>query len=64
MIHVVDGFCSLQYAVLSKNPSAQSSCSVLFDRWILAHGPPKEAPADGGPESRIPRQVSMFVSIG
>ena len=50
--HVVDGFCSLQYAILSKNPSSQTSCSVLFDRWVMVHGPMKKLSVDGGPEFR------------
>lgn len=50
--HIVDGFCALQYAILSKNPSSQTSCDLLFERWILVHGPMKELSVDGGPEFR------------
>ena len=50
--HIVDGFCALQYALLSKNPSSASSCDLLFDKWILTHGPMKEISVDGGPEFR------------
>lgn len=50
--HVVDGFCSLQYAILSNNPSSHVSCDLLFDRWILMHGPMKKLTVDGGPEFR------------
>ena len=50
--HLVDGFCTLQYAVLSKNPSSSTSCDLLFDKWILTHGPMKELTVDGGPEFR------------
>ena len=47
--HIVDGFCSLQYAMLSKNPSSQTSCSVLLDHdsW-----PTKRT--FGGRRTRVP----------
>ena len=50
--HIVDGFCTLQYAVFSKNPSSGVSCDLLFDKWILIHGPMKKLTVDGGPEFR------------
>ena len=50
--HLVDGFCGLQYGVLSKNPSSATSCDLLFDKWILVRGPMKELTVDGGPEYR------------
>ena len=50
--HLVDGFCSLQYAILSKNPSSQTSAELLFERWILIHGPMNQLTVDGGPEFR------------
>lgn len=60
--HVVDGFCSLQYAILSKNPSSQVSTSLLFDRWVMVHGPMKELSVDGGPEFRgqFPHLCQMY----
>eukprot|EP00438_Fugacium_kawagutii_P006229 Skav208378 [mRNA] locus=scaffold3508:51885:54965:+ [translate_table: standard] len=48
--HVVDGFCSLQYAIASKNPCSDTSCELLFERWILVHGPMDMLFVDGGPE--------------
>ena len=50
--HLVDGFCALQTAILSKNPSSQTSVDLLFDRWIIVYGPMKELTVDGGPEFR------------
>ena len=60
--HLVDGFCSLQYAVLSKNPSSQVSSDLLFDRWILIHGPMQRLTVDGGPEycGQFPHLCALY----
>ena len=50
--HMLDGFCSLQYGICSKNPSSTVSAELLFDRWIMHHGPPAELCVDGGSEFR------------
>ena len=48
--HIVDGFCSLQYAIVSKNPCSNTSSELVFERWILVHGPMETLYVDGGPE--------------
>lgn len=50
--HMLDGFCTLQYAVCSKNPSSNVSAELLFDRLIMCHGPPADLCVDGGSEFR------------
>ena len=50
--HILDGFCSLQYGICSKNPSSAVSAELLFERWIMCHGPPAEVAVDGGSEFR------------
>ena len=50
--HLVDAFCSLHTALLSKNPAAKHSCELLFERWALVYGPMKKLSVDGGPEFR------------
>ena len=50
--HIIDGFCTLQYAIVSKNPNSTSSTELLFERWILTHGPMDSLLVDGGPEFR------------
>ena len=42
MTHLVDGFCSLQTAILSRNPSSAVSSEMLFERWVLIYGPMKK----------------------
>lgn len=49
--HLVDGFCTRQYAQLSKNPASKHSCDLLFDKWITVHGPVSKLSVDGGPSS-------------
>lgn len=49
--HIVDGFCTLHYGILSNTPNSQCSCELLFDRWIPVHGPMEQAVVDGGPSS-------------
>ena len=48
--HIADGFCSLQYAIVSKNPCSNTSSELVFERWILVHGPMETLYVDGGPE--------------
>ena len=50
--HIIDGFCTLQYGIVSKNPNSASSTELLFERWILTHGPMDMVLVDGGSEFR------------
>ena len=50
--NLLDGFCTLQYAIVSKNPSSSTSAELLFERWILSHGPMERLLVDGGTEFR------------
>lgn len=50
--HIADGFCALQYGIVSKNPNGVTSTELLFECWILTHDPMDLGLVDGGSEFR------------